>query len=212
MHKHALSAVVLCSLVLAGCQTEAAPAPSYAPADQVEAVFNDQLACKHPTSAGTVMMALLDRGLAADTHKGGDGTRIFVATEPLKAFGFDIKHIEGFHMDLDGTVEPFIRAAGTTPNNFLSVSVHATPDKVRARLAEIGINESELVKDASVAPRVQADGEIYQPWRQTSGPEIEQGDLWLDRESAGVTTIRCSRMEQDFEKDLKAQLGVLRPE
>lgn len=168
---------------------------------QMEALVLDQISCRVPPQAGIAVRSMLKNNFLRHTNDGGDGTIVFVPTQPIELLGFPIVRISGWQMsDLgDGSaVAPFERVAGTAPPNFFEVVVKGAADDVRQAALKAGLQESTLVDDESMQPFL-LDGQMRQPQRQLPGFAVAEGDNeFVQSPATGVATISCAASEHDF--------------
>lgn len=167
--------------------------------ERTERALLDQVSCKAPPAAGIALQAMLRNELVRETDDGGDGSVVFVPTQPLQLLGFAIVRVTGWQEGEDGgAMPPFFRGPGTAPPNFISVTVTGTADEVRQRVIEQGMREAEYVPDMSQKP-YELQGKVRQPQRFVPGVSVEEGDMnFVESPRSGVTTLTCSASEYDF--------------
>ena len=158
-----------------------------------EAELVNQLRCEEPAQAAVVITAMLRSDLVKETDDGGDGIVLFVPTRPLHILGFEVVRLGGWQPAEDGgAMPPFSRGPGTSPPNFISVTVKASAAKVKRALAAEGVQEGYYVADSG-GPT---------PYRFVPGPTIRTGDDdYAQNPLSNVATIRCSADEQDFRRE-----------
>lgn len=194
----------------AGRETDAGkPAAQDSELSRVEKGLLNQITCARPPQAAIAMTAMLRKHLIAETEDGGDGIRLFVPVASFSLLGFPVVRVGGWQPGPDGAMAPFYRGPGTSPSNQIIVTVKATEEQVRRKLASLGISEMRYEPDYSSNAWTDSQGEIHQPQRKVPGPEVTgiDGDGLVRHPLTGVTTIKCSAEDSDFEKDAEAQFG-----
>ena len=191
--------ILAVAMVLHGCGTSAKAEDAIA--QQMEALVLDQISCRVPPQAGIAVRNMLKNQFLRHTNDGGDGTTVFVATQPIELLGFPIVRISGWQMSDVGNgsvVEPFERVAGTPPPNFFEVVVKGAAEDVRQAALKAGLSEATMVDDESMQPFM-LDGQMRQPERQLPGFAVADGDNeFVQSPATGVATISCTASERDF--------------
>ena len=167
------------------------PDPAGSP---TELALFDQISCKSPPAAAVAFQAMLRNKVIRETKDNLDGSIAFVPTSSLRLLGFPVVRLTGWQDRGDGqAMPPFYRGPGTTPPNFISVTVKSGEAEVTQRVREIGISEEAFVPDPS------DPGVGIQRQRLMPGISIADGDIdFVASPLKGVTTLTCSADKSDF--------------
>jgi hypothetical protein len=170
--------------LLLTCASVAAAQPNDDVAARTEAALLSQLSCTSPPEAGIAVRAMMRNGLIRATDDGGDGVIVFEPTRRFLLLGFPVVRLEGWQQNPRGfgAVAPFGRGPGTAPPNYLSVTVRATADALRAAARREGLREA-------------SDGwSGYSSGVEGAGFTVEEGESFnVSRPLQGVSRIECSR-------------------